>query len=47
MKRIIENLTKADAKPPDPDQALFIFLKFIQNVVPTINYDFTLEARAG
>lgn len=39
MKRIIEQMTT----PPRPDQALFIFLKFIQSVVPTINYDFTLD----
>ncbi|KAJ1450202.1 autophagocytosis associated protein [Pelagophyceae sp. CCMP2097] len=45
MKRILDNISRADAPPPSPDQALFIFLKFIQNVVPTINYDFTLEAR--
>lgn len=39
MKRIIMQM-KA---PPRPDQALFLFLKFIQSVVPTINYDFTLD----
>ena len=24
-------------------EALFVFLKFISSVVPTINYDFTME----
>jgi len=39
MKRIIAQMRA----PPRPDQALFLFLKFIQSVVPTINYDFTLD----
>jgi len=39
MKRIIDQMRA----PPRPDQALFLFLKFIQSVVPTINYDFTLD----
>lgn len=40
MKRIIDQM-KA---PPRPDQALFLFLKFIQAVVPTIEYDDTGDA---
>eukprot|EP00929_Paragymnodinium_shiwhaense_P067527 TRINITY_DN33978_c0_g1_i1.p1 TRINITY_DN33978_c0_g1~~TRINITY_DN33978_c0_g1_i1.p1 ORF type:complete len:313 (-),score=66.09 TRINITY_DN33978_c0_g1_i1:188-1126(-) len=28
---------------PRPDLALFVFLKFISGVVPTINYDFTMD----
>ena len=28
------------------DQYLLVFLKFIQSVVPTINYDFTMEIKA-
>lgn len=39
MKRIIQQMRT----PPRPDHALFLFLKFIQSVVPTINYDFTLD----
>ena len=27
----------------DKSEALFVFLKFISSVVPTINYDFTME----
>ena len=46
MKRIIEMASKSGTSPRT-DQALFIFLKFIQSIVPTINYDFTLEARLG
>ena len=29
--------------PVPCDKALFVFLKFISSVVPTINYDFTME----
>lgn len=29
------------------DQYLFIFLKFIQSVVPTIDYDYTMSVDAG
>ena len=28
------------------DQYLLVFLKFIHSVVPTINYDFTMEIKA-
>uniref|UniRef100_A0A7S3NPB1 Autophagy-related protein 3 n=1 Tax=Aureoumbra lagunensis TaxID=44058 RepID=A0A7S3NPB1_9STRA len=44
MKRIIDNYLKSD-QPPRPDQALFLFLKFISSVVPTIRYDFTLDVQ--
>mmetsp|Transcript_7161 Transcript_7161/g.23515 ORF Transcript_7161/g.23515 Transcript_7161/m.23515 type:complete len:286 (-) Transcript_7161:173-1030(-) len=47
MKRIIDNMAKPGAtknQGPRPDQALFIFLKFLQSVVPTIDYDYTLDA---
>lgn len=52
MKIIVANLVegcsggKAGA-PPSIDQYLFIFLKFIQSVVPTIDYDFTTEVEAS
>jgi ubiquitin-like-conjugating enzyme ATG3 len=42
MKRIIGTLLES-GKTPSPDQYLFIFLKFIQSVVPTIEYDFTMD----
>ena len=29
------------------DQYLFIFLKFLQSMVPTIDYDFTVEVEVG
>ena len=45
MKRIIDHMTNnGKTTPPRPDQAMFIFLKFLQSVVPTINYDYTLDA---
>ncbi|KAJ8614063.1 hypothetical protein CTAYLR_005829 [Chrysophaeum taylorii] len=43
MKRILDTLVSKKDANPRPDQALFIFLKFLQSVVPTINYDFTQE----
>lgn len=46
MKRIISNLKTASASPLRSDQYLFVFLKFIQSVIPTIDYDHTVEVDA-
>eukprot|EP00555_Chaetoceros_dichaeta_P006367 CAMPEP_0198260296 /NCGR_PEP_ID=MMETSP1447-20131203/9303_1 /TAXON_ID=420782 /ORGANISM="Chaetoceros dichaeta, Strain CCMP1751" /LENGTH=343 /DNA_ID=CAMNT_0043947927 /DNA_START=239 /DNA_END=1270 /DNA_ORIENTATION=- len=51
MKTIVKNLTKAasgeegeaPAKSPSVEMYLFIFLKFVSSIIPTINYDFTME----
>lgn len=48
MKRIISNL-KGDHEQISEircDQYLFLFLKFIQSVIPTIDYDHTIEVNA-
>ena len=45
MKSIIGHLVEG-GKIPVVDQYLFIFLKFVQSVVPTINYDFTFSIAA-
>ena len=42
MKRIVENLGNG-GKEARVEQYLFIFLKFIQSVIPTIDYDYTME----
>jgi ubiquitin-like-conjugating enzyme ATG3 len=42
MLRIIKTLLESN-KTPIVDQYLFIFLKFIQSVIPTIEYDFTFD----
>jgi ubiquitin-like-conjugating enzyme ATG3 len=34
---------KSNNHPLRPDLSLFVFLKFISGVVPTINYDFTMD----
>ena len=48
MKRIVEHLVQAHPeRPPAVTQYLFIFLKFIQSVIPTVDYDFTAEVEAG
>jgi ubiquitin-like-conjugating enzyme ATG3 len=52
MKTIVRNLTKASAdgekgKPPSVEMYLFIFLKFISSIVPTIIYDFTMDVTAS
>ena len=47
MKKIIDNVSKHASGPPRVDQAMFIFLKFIANMVPTINYDFTHDVQAA
>jgi len=45
MKKIVAHLTDS-GKGADPSQYLFMFLKFIQSVIPTINYDNTIEVEA-
>ena len=45
MLRIIEALYEGGPSPA-VDQYLFIFLKFIQSVVPTIEYDYTIDVQA-
>jgi ubiquitin-like-conjugating enzyme ATG3 len=52
MKTIVKNLTKAAAdgsegKPPSVEMYLFIFLKFVSSIIPTINYDFTMDVTAS
>jgi ubiquitin-like-conjugating enzyme ATG3 len=46
MKRIIDDLEEC-GKTPSVDQYLFIFLKFIQSVVPTIEYDYTMDVQVA
>lgn len=47
MKRIVANLKEKDGSTDiRSDQYLFLFLKFIQSVVPTIDYDHTIEVNA-
>lgn len=46
MKKFVEKLT-SDGSKARVDQALFIFLKFMQGLVPTIDYDFTMEVKLG
>ena len=57
MKTIVKNLTKAaestsenddsEARAPSVEMYLFIFLKFVSSIIPTINYDFTMEVTAS
>ena len=47
MKKIIDRLNDDGAGGARVDMYLIIFLKFIQSVVPTMNYDFTAEANIG
>ena len=42
MLKVI-NEWKTSGHPVRPDLSLFVFLKFISGVVPTINYDFTMD----
>jgi ubiquitin-like-conjugating enzyme ATG3 len=51
MKTIVRNLIKATAegeeeKGPSVEMYLFIFLKFVSSMIPTINYDFTMDVTA-
>ena len=48
MKNIVRNLTKdEDAKAPSVEMYLFIFLKFVSSIIPTMNYDFTFDVTAS
>lgn len=42
MKKVVADWI-AQGQKPRVDHALFVFLKFISSVVPTINYDFTMD----
>eukprot|EP00392_Amoebophrya_sp_AT5.2_P011958 g12048.t1 len=42
MKKVIRDWMEQGLKPRH-DLALFVFLKFISSVVPTIDYDFTMD----
>ena len=35
------------AKGPAVEMYLFIFLKFVSSMIPTINYDFTMDVTAS
>mmetsp|Transcript_22415 Transcript_22415/g.27471 ORF Transcript_22415/g.27471 Transcript_22415/m.27471 type:complete len:394 (-) Transcript_22415:283-1464(-) len=57
MKTIVRNLTKATetqadgteirGTAPSVEMYLFIFLKFVSSIIPTINYDFTMDVTAS
>jgi len=44
MLKIIQAL-KECGSVPNVEQYLFIFLKFIQSVVPTVEYDYTMDVQ--
>lgn len=56
MKAIVRNLIKSSASTteggpeettgPSVEMYLFIFLKFVSSMIPTINYDFTMDVTA-
>ena len=45
MKRVVEELMSGGGEAPSTDQYLFIFLKFMQSVIPTIEFDNTQNKR--
>lgn len=57
MKTIVHNLSKAvegteegdedKLDKPSVEMYLFIFLKFVSSIIPTINYDFTMDVTAS
>ena len=50
-KTIVRNLTKDQAEGeesgPTVEVYLFIFLKFVSSMIPTISYDFTMDVSAS
>lgn len=52
MKNIVRNLmkdsnTNSMQNTPEVESYLFIFLKFVSSIIPTINYDFTMDVTAS
>jgi len=56
MKTIVKNLTRDDdegggsvsnGNGPSVEMYLFIFLKFVSSMIPTISYDFTMDVSAS
>mmetsp|Transcript_18041 Transcript_18041/g.31749 ORF Transcript_18041/g.31749 Transcript_18041/m.31749 type:complete len:375 (+) Transcript_18041:91-1215(+) len=57
MKTIVKNLTRDSSEKeedgsggsdgPSVDMYIFIFLKFVSSMIPTINYDFTMDVSAS
>lgn len=50
MLKIVEGLTKGAAQGdegPQVESYIFIFLKFVSSIIPTINYDFTMDVKAS
>ena len=45
MKRVVEELMAGGGEAPNTDQYLFIFLKFLQSVIPTIEFDNTIDVQ--
>jgi ubiquitin-like-conjugating enzyme ATG3 len=46
MKKIIDVLVSRGIDP-EVDKYLFIFLKFVASVIPTIEYDYTMDFDLG
>jgi ubiquitin-like-conjugating enzyme ATG3 len=50
MKTIVRNLISTSEEGdegPVVEMYLFIFLKFVSSIIPTINYDFTMDVTAS
>jgi ubiquitin-like-conjugating enzyme ATG3 len=50
MKTIVKNLIRHSTdgdEGPSVEMYLFIFLKFVSSIIPTINYDFTVDVTAS
>ena len=46
MKNLLSEITDG-GQTPDVNQYIFVFLKFIQSVIPTIEYDYTVDVKIG
>ena len=42
MKKLVDSARAQSGEAPSVDSYMFVFLKFIASVVPTIEYDYTL-----
>jgi ubiquitin-like-conjugating enzyme ATG3 len=47
MKNIVENMTSGSSGTVQVEKYMFIFLKFVASIIPTINYDFTMSVEGA
>jgi ubiquitin-like-conjugating enzyme ATG3 len=47
LKKIIDQMESGDGPEMRSDMSLLLFLKFLSSIIPTIEYDFTVNFDTG